>query len=210
MTRYPKSRIEIIIVDDGSTDDTTITVAGYKKSHKNISIRYLQTPTLGPSHARNAGVSHAKYRYAFFRDDDIIIAPNALHKIDAVVRKYPNAALISCRIGLRNTKLHRKLGNLVEGAEYVLSKTSHAYTKPTVVTYPFIMLSGALCLDTKQYTRHPFHPRLGTFYDTAFVRGEDVELSWRTALSGKTMVYAAHIRVIHEHSKKRLTRKYFF
>ena len=62
--------IEIIVVDDGSTDDTRCYVNGSILENKNVLLEYHYQPNRGPSAARNFGVSRAKGEYIKFLDSD--------------------------------------------------------------------------------------------------------------------------------------------
>ena len=60
--------LEVIIVDDGSTDNTEEIIASMKKDKR---IKYLKTPTnQGATHARNMGIEHATGDYIGFQDSD--------------------------------------------------------------------------------------------------------------------------------------------
>jgi glycosyltransferase involved in cell wall biosynthesis len=56
---------EVIIVDDGSTDDTERVVAGYGNK-----VRYIRTPNQGAGAARNRGVREARNPLLAFLDSD--------------------------------------------------------------------------------------------------------------------------------------------
>lgn len=58
--------IELIVVDDGSTDQTRSVVQAYKDER----IRYIYQPNQGACVARNRGVSEARGLYIAFQDSD--------------------------------------------------------------------------------------------------------------------------------------------
>jgi len=66
---------ELIIVDDGSTDNTKKQV----QLLENRKTRYTYTNKVERSRARNIGIDMAKGQYVCFLDDDDIILPNHLH-----------------------------------------------------------------------------------------------------------------------------------
>jgi glycosyltransferase involved in cell wall biosynthesis len=60
---------EIIVVDDGSTDETEFLL----KSVNDPRVRWVKHQSnLGPSRARNTGVTLAKYDVVAFIDDDCV------------------------------------------------------------------------------------------------------------------------------------------
>lgn len=65
---------EIIVVDDGSTDNTRKVVESFNAE----AIRYVYQNNMGRSAARNAGISSAKGQYIAFLDSDDIFLPSKL------------------------------------------------------------------------------------------------------------------------------------
>ena len=61
---------EVIVVDDGSTDDTTSVVRSYSSR-----IKFLQHQNRGPGAARNFGAEQAKGEYLAFLDSDDLWFP---------------------------------------------------------------------------------------------------------------------------------------
>lgn len=74
-TIFPKENLEILLVDDGSTDGTPKIVDEY--SNKYPYIKALHKTNGGVSLARNYGMDHASGKYIAFVDGDDIVPPNA-------------------------------------------------------------------------------------------------------------------------------------
>jgi GT2 family glycosyltransferase/predicted AlkP superfamily pyrophosphatase or phosphodiesterase len=71
---YPHNRMEIIIIDDGSTDNTSEVSARFREK-TDITTTYVAIPQSGPSAARNRGIQLAKGHIVLFIGDDIISTP---------------------------------------------------------------------------------------------------------------------------------------
>lgn len=93
---------EIIIVNDGSTDEATnVKLATYKKP----STRVLTTENQGPSMARNAGIRAASGEYILPLDADDKIAPGFLSKSAQVLDEQPEVGIVCSLVqffGARN------------------------------------------------------------------------------------------------------------
>jgi glycosyltransferase involved in cell wall biosynthesis len=76
--------IEIICVDDGSTDGTVSKIKNIQ-SAGNANIRLIETPNRGAPAARNSGVQYANGGYIQFLDADDILLPDKIgHEIDLI------------------------------------------------------------------------------------------------------------------------------
>ena len=68
--------LELILVDDGSTDGSGAICDCYAREHTNV--RVFHTPNHGVSHARNVGLDHAQGCYITFLDADDELCAGAL------------------------------------------------------------------------------------------------------------------------------------
>lgn len=66
---YAHDRIEVVVVDDGSTDDTRERVGAFA-ARSDLSFRYLRQQNAGPAAARNHGMRVARGKVIAFLDDD--------------------------------------------------------------------------------------------------------------------------------------------
>ncbi len=80
--RVDLSKLEIVVVDDKSTDDTVVKVETFLARHKKLRGKIIALKKNGgPAHARNVGARWASGRILFFLDSDVIIYPKALFEL---------------------------------------------------------------------------------------------------------------------------------
>lgn len=87
---------ELIIVVDGSTDNSMEVLAQYNKNFGQIKIIYQSNG--GRSVSRNRGVAEASGAYLLFFDDDMRPSPNVVAQHKAHIAQYPNAILVGAQI----------------------------------------------------------------------------------------------------------------
>jgi glycosyltransferase involved in cell wall biosynthesis len=181
---FPAGNYEVIVVDDGSTDNTASIVKGYEK--KTPAVRYIHQPNQGPAAARNNGARHATGDIIMFTDDDCEPQRDwisEMHKpfvevgggIEAVKGAYRTrqTSVIARFAQTEFETRYRKMRN----SRYVdfVDTYAAAFRRKT-----FLALNG---------------------FDTSFplANNEDVEFSYRMAAQGCKMVFNPNAIVVHTH-----------
>lgn len=89
--RQSYREIEVLVVDDGSTDDTAARVRPYGDR-----IRYLPKPNGGTGSARNLGIAQARGDFVAFLDGDDLWLPTKLETQMAAFRREPGVLAVQC------------------------------------------------------------------------------------------------------------------
>lgn len=170
---------EVIVIDDGSTDDTWTVLTAYQTSHPWL--RPVRSAAhVGPAAARNLGIATARGRLVAFTDDDCLPDPDWIEALVAA---------------------HEAGADVVQGwtspgvvAYGEVSAFAHQ-VKVTEFDYRFETCNLSYHRDVLE--------ALGGF-DPAFGRsrggapfGEDADLGWRALEAGYTCVFAEAAIVVH-------------
>jgi len=163
------SNFELIIVDDGSTDDSLKEINKFKDSRV-IVLENLK-PT-GPSAARNTGVRHAKGDWVSFLDADDEWASFYLQKVYEGIQSYPEVSIVSSGYNIS------KGNNMLNQDTYYsrnFHKGVHIYDIKTFLGGPRPICTSVATI------KKDLLMRSGGF-DEKFRHGEDVELWLRLLL----------------------------
>ena len=98
--------LEVIIVDDGSSDNSLAIAKNFSNQDKRIKV--IHQENAGVSVARNTGLAHASGDCVMFVDGDDILHPDAIYLLVKSLHDTENAILVSgkqVRINSQNQKL---------------------------------------------------------------------------------------------------------
>jgi len=143
---------ELIIIDDGSTDDTRQVVADFTDPR----IQYIFQEHGERSKARNRGIVMAEGQYFCFLDDDDYLLPDHLANLEQAIQKhhFPRATF---RVGM----LLEREGKRQKTPNYINSSSP-----PALFFLKNMAGMHSLCFHRDLLTAHQFDPRWHHFQDT--------------------------------------------
>ena len=81
----PREEFEVVLVDDGSTDDTPALLREVARQRSNVVVLTIENSGW-PGRPRNVGLEHARGEYVFFSDHDDELYPHALDRMHGTAR----------------------------------------------------------------------------------------------------------------------------
>ena len=172
---YP--HLEIVVVDDGSTDGTAAAVGQHLNDPR---VRYFYKEHSGRPETRNLGVRQSRGEFVAWLGADDESMPCRIERQVAAALATPGADIVHT-------------DGLIVRPDGSLHERRH-YPAFTAEEFPRRLLAGfaGVCpiLDTSAMIRRSVYDRVG-LYDTTFVRCQDYDFYLRTAMAGD--VTYAHV-----------------
>jgi glycosyltransferase involved in cell wall biosynthesis len=89
--------IEVIAVDDGSTDDSPAKLRAWAERRPGL-VTVVTKENGGQATARNLGLEHARGEWVTFTDPDDVIEPGYLAEVDAFLGRHPETEMVGCNL----------------------------------------------------------------------------------------------------------------
>jgi glycosyltransferase involved in cell wall biosynthesis len=183
---------EVVVVDDGSKDDTLAFLASWNP--RRYRLRFATQPNGGPARARNHAIRVSTGRLVLFTGDDILPSPALLKEHWRAHQALPDRDTVI--LGLSRWPLDMKLTSTMRHIDGVgAQQFSYHYFKEGA-EYDFRhFYTSNISLKRELLEQEP------TYFSTHFSKAafEDVELSYRLSLHGMRIVYHSAPQGYHYH-----------
>jgi len=189
---YPKNKYEVIVVDDGSIDNTKNIVKKFRK------FKFIEQNHNGPAVARNLGAKKSKGEIILFTDSDCIPSKNWIRNM---VKPFENKEIV----GVQGTyKTYNKKSLIARFAGYEIEQRHEKLKKQKYIDFIGTFSAG--------YRRKIFSKFGGFDIIFKMASGEDTELSFKLSNENFKMVFEPKAFVYHRHPdnlKKFLRQKFW-
>jgi glycosyltransferase involved in cell wall biosynthesis len=184
---------EIIIIDDGSTDNTSAVVEAHALAPQ---YKIIRQANAGVSAARNAGIAEATGEYVFFFDADDVLCPRAIDRLLGLIENTPHIVLAYGNyvntdergnvLGIRHHLHHvpRPRGDVVDR----LLQANFIVTGAALIRRSALQQAGGFNTALKFAEDWELWCRIALQGDFAWLRGEPV-MQYRRHPQSSTAVY---------------------
>jgi GT2 family glycosyltransferase len=176
--RYPSDRLELVVVDNASTDGTADVLGRFDGA-----ITTVREERLGPAAARNAGIRAARGDVIALVDADCTVDPGWLEELVP--------ALARPQVGIAGGRI--LAADPANGVERFGETIHDAYSAVNVWRPPYVITMNWAA-------RRSLLDEIGMF-DEELVRGSDVDFSYRAVAAGYELRYCPDAVVYHRNER---------
>jgi len=171
-----RSQFEVIVVDDGSADDTQEVV----KKFNDLPLRVFRQNQAGIAAAKNLGIFASRSPILLFLDDDCVADQDLLSAHVSAHQRYPAPSVAV-------------LGYTDLASEIASDPLMHHVTQVGCQLFAYGRMIPGMMLDYTYFWRssckRSFLVEHGIFDPNFAFGGEDLELGWRLKRAGLSVVY---------------------
>jgi len=179
---------ELIVVDNGSTDETKQVVERCVARHPGLARRLFENRR-GLTFARNAGLTAAEGEIIVFTDDDVLVTESWLDEIHREFAADPALCMLGGRVLLANERLQRVAVQPCAERRYL--------DLPDGVNFA---MGANMAFRRELFDRVGlFDVRLGA--GRFFAGADEAELIYRGLKAGCRLLYAPNVLVYHDHDR---------
>lgn len=180
---YPRSRFEIIVIDDGSDVFLNTTIKPFQEL---VNLTLIRQQNCGPASARNSGAEAACGKFLAFTDDDCSPSEDWLTRLEARFETFPNCMFGGFTVNSLRQNIFSTTSQLI--VDLVYDFYNQKPNQATFITSNNMAMPKAL------------FDEIGGF-DTSFPKAaaEDRDLCDRWLHSNYKIIYAPEVKVYHSH-----------
>lgn len=165
---------ELIVINDGSTDNSAIVADEYLKATDSIDYKIINQPNAGVSAARNNGFSVSSADYIAFLDADDWWEPTYLERMAQLIEDYPKAGLYACNYvyykpGKTHVALHIPTGYINYPKAYYESDAMPVWTGAAMIPRNVYDEMGGFPLGIKLGEDFLLWAKIALHYPVAFL-----------------------------------------
>lgn len=178
---------EIIVVDDGSIDESTEFLKSdlNRETYKDVIL--LKTKGLGCARAKNFGAKFARGKYLFFCDAHVEVSKHWMDNLVNTLEKYNAQLVTSCIEDMSNSSVQRYGGTWNDELQYMWIED-----KPKDITETPFAVGGNMGITKEVFKKLNGFDNLFQIYGA-----EDQELSIKAWLYGYRIVVNPNVKIRH-------------
>jgi glycosyltransferase involved in cell wall biosynthesis len=202
--RHPSGGWEVVVVNNGSTDDTERVLDAFAGR---LPLRHAFEPSPGLSHARNTAIKHATGDYIVWTDDDALVDVDWLSAYARAVERHPDAAIFGGPVRPRFE------GTPPPWLSAGWEEISAAFAARDLGDKPFELGDGELpfganfVVRAREQRQFPYNPNLGRKRAGGFL-GEETAVIRAILAAGGSGWWVPDASVEHWIPKERQTVRY--
>lgn len=217
LAAWDPSCAELIVVDNGSTDDTRLLIES-AAAGANVDVVILSAPTPGKMHAFTLGLHEARSNLVCIIDDDNVVQPGYFRRLYAFLNDFPDVGVVG---GLNELDARIAAPAWFEWAKHFMACTRPMIDKNVIIdgdqreVGDFGWIPGA----GMGFRKQPLLDALGQGYQFfndgqrgpgMRLSGEDIELCLLLGSMGYRFGYDPNMRLRHNIAPSRLTQDAFW
>lgn len=177
--------VEILVVDDGSTDGT----AKVAQTHNNL-LRYIYQKNAGVSAARNCGIQKASGEFMAFLDADDEWLPHYLESAMEVFQRYPFLKWFAAAYEERSLEMRVVKREVTSKIEHLIGARGYLDDYFAASALGKVFWTGTFII------RKSVFDQVGLF-DTNMQAGEDLDMWFRIALCYPEIGYSTRVGAVY-------------
>lgn len=218
IVRETETEFEIIVVDNGSTDQTITQISNLKSQNQNLNLQTIQNKSnLGFAKAINQGLKIARREYILLLNSDTVILNRAIDKEIKFLETHEEVGAVGCQLKNLNGSIQPSGGylpnltNLVFWMTFLddlpilrkIFKSYHVEDRDFYTHQRYLgWITGAFFL-----TRREVLEKVGFFDEKMFMYVEEVDWCNRLVNSGYKVAFDPNGTVVHYKGASTLAAK---